>query len=130
MLIALWIVTFIAIALWSLFSWGLHALATTYSPLQWNVQALIDRIPYAETIGLWFPGWQDLLRTALDLLQTGFASVGNAAPTAVWVLWAAGVVFMLVASGLITLIGRLLARQFGAKPPPPSPSPSPQSATR
>ncbi len=125
MLIALWIITLIAIVLWSLFSWGLHALATTYSPLHWNVQALIDRIPYAESFDLWFPGWQDLLRAAVQLLQAASSSIGDAAPTFVWLLWGAGVVFMLLASGAITLIGRLLAREFGSKPPP-----SPQGAAR
>jgi cobalamin synthase len=125
MLIALWIVTFLAIVLWSLFAWGLLALATSYSPLQWNVQALIDRIPYAESFDLWFPGWQDLLRAIVDMLQAAFSLISDTAPTAVWVLWAVGVVFMLIASGAIMLIGRLLAREFGGKTPAP-----PQSATR
>jgi hypothetical protein len=58
----------------------------------------IDRMPYAETIGLWFPGWQDLLRSTVDLMQTATGWVGDAALTAVWLLWGGGVAFMLMGS--------------------------------
>ena len=74
MLIAIWILTLIGLALWSLASWGLHTLLTLDPMWVEDVEALIREIPYAEAIDRWFPAWRELLGV-LMITSKGAAGV-------------------------------------------------------
>jgi hypothetical protein len=74
--IAIWIFTLLGLALWSLLAWGLHALLSIDPHWLDDVEELIKRVPYADVIDRWFPGWQQMLAVAMDLAQTVLSWVG------------------------------------------------------
>ena len=85
--IAIWIFTLIGLVIWSLLAWGLHALLSIDPKWLDDVEALVRRVPYAELIERWFPGWQQLLGLAMDLAQTVLGWVGSNAPLVAWIVW-------------------------------------------
>ncbi len=121
MLIAAWILVALLLALWSLALWGVHALLTLDASRIADLKPLIDQIPYGAVIDRWVPGWQDLLRLAIDLTQTGLGWVGDVAPAIVWAVWGVGALGLVVLGGLLTLLVRLIrsasAPSGGAQPP-------------
>lgn len=116
MLIALWLITLFAIGLWSLAAWGLHAVLTLNTAALADLKPLIERIPHADLISQWIPGWQQMLQALVDLTQVVLGWVGGAAPVIVWVLWGLGVAVLLAVAGLLTLLVRLIR----SKTPPPA----------
>lgn len=108
MLIAIWILTLIGLVLWSLASWGLHALLSIDPRWVEDVEKLIHEIPYAETIDRWFPGWRELLGVLMDLSELVLGWVGNNAPLVAWVVWGVGAIVLLLGGLLLTLIVCLL----------------------
>jgi hypothetical protein len=122
MIIALWIVTALLLALWTLAGWGLHELIV--GGVQWigDLKPLIDRIPYAAIVEQWIPGWQDLLKATLDLMQDLLGWMGGAAPVVVWIVWALGAALLLGLAGVMTLVIALVRRNSPpAQPPQPRP---------
>lgn len=112
--IAIWIFVFFALALWSLLSWGLHALLSINPTWVEDVQALIERVPYAEAIDRWVPGWREMLAVAMDLAQMALGWVGTNAPLVAWIVWGLGALFLLATGGVLSLIVSLLRDR---KPP-------------
>jgi hypothetical protein len=108
MLAAIWIVTLIGMALWSLATWGLH-MVLTIDP-QWldDVEALARQVPYADKLELWFPGWQQLMHSAVDMAQVALGWVGSNAPLVAWIVWGVGALCLLGLGGLMTLMVCLL----------------------
>jgi hypothetical protein len=102
--IAIWILIFLGLGLWSLLSWGLHAVLTIDPQWIEDVQALIERVPYAEVIDRWVPGWRELLAIGTDLAQTVLGWVGSNAPLVAWIVWGIGALLMLAAGGVLSLI--------------------------
>ena len=102
--IAIWIFIFIGLGLWSLLSWGLHAVLTLDPQWIEDVQALIERVPYAEVIDRWVPGWRDLLAMATDLAQSVLGWIGSNAPLVAWIVWCLGALLLLGAGGVLSLI--------------------------
>lgn len=121
MIIAIWIVAVVLIGLWSLAGWGLYLLVT--GGVQWigDLKPLIDRIPYAAIVEQWIPGWQDLLRMALDLMQAVLGWLGGAAPVLVWVVWALGTGLLLVLAGVLSLVVALVRKSTPPQVPPQVP---------
>lgn len=111
MLLALWTLTAFALLLWSLSAWGLHSLLTLDPSWLDDVDLLIARMPFGATMELWFPGWQELLRVSIGLAQHLLHWVGGAAPFIVWIVWGVGTLILLLLSGCITLLVRLLRRR-------------------
>lgn len=111
MLFLLWTLTAFAIALWSLSAWGMHSLLTLDPGWLDDVDLLIARMPYASTIDLWFPGWQELLRLSIGLAQQLVSWVGGAAPWIVLVVWLVGTAILLLLAGGLSLLLRLLFRR-------------------
>lgn len=116
MLIAIWILTALALVAWSLLAWGTHALLTLDPGRVGALGPLIEKIPYGEWIDRWIPGWQDLLRLALELTQVVLGWVGSAAPIVVGVAWGVGTLGLLGVAGLLTLLVKL------ARPKPAVPA--------
>jgi hypothetical protein len=102
--IAIWIFTLIGLAIWSLLTWGLHALLSIDPKWLDDVEALIKQVPYADLIERWFPGWQQLLGVAMDLAQTVLGWVGSNAPLVAWIVWGIGALVLLSLGGLLSLI--------------------------
>ena len=65
-----------------------------------------------------FPGWEDLLRVAVDAAQWLLGWAGSAAPVLAWIVFALCASFVLAGAGLLTLSVKLLrkasARQASA----------------
>lgn len=111
MLIALWLLTLLAIGLWSLTAWGLHAVLTLNTGTLDGLKPLIDQVPHADLISQWIPGWQQMLQATIDLTQVLLSWVGGAAPIIVWVLWGLGVATLLAVAGALSLVIRLIRRK-------------------
>jgi hypothetical protein len=123
MQIAIWLITAIVLALWSLAGWGLYQLVASGAQLIGDLKPLIDQIPYAAIVEQWIPGWQDMLKLMLDLLQSMLSWLGGAAPVLVWLLWAVGTGLLLVIAGVLSLAVALIRKSM---PPPAQPPRLPQ----
>lgn len=115
--IAIWIFTFVGWALWSLLAWGLHAVLAIDPQWLDDVEALIKRVPYAEAIERWFPGWQHVLESAVDLAQTVLGWVGSNAPLVAWIVWGIGTLALLGGGGVLSLIVCLLTEKKAPQRP-------------
>lgn len=109
--IAIWIFTFIGLAVWSLLTWGLHALLSIDPKWLDDVEALVRNVPYADVIERWFPGWEQLLGVAMDLAQTVLGWVGSNAPLVAWIVWGIGALMLLAVGGLLSLMVCLLSEK-------------------
>lgn len=110
MMILVWVLALLGLVLWSLFAWGVHAvLSIDVSRLQ-DLKPLIDDFPYGEQIDRWVPGWQALLKLAVDAGQHLLGWVGAAAPWLAWALWLVGAGLILMVAGLGSLGVVLLRR--------------------
>lgn len=109
--IAIWILTLLGLALWSLLAWGLHAVLTIDPQWLDDVEALIKRVPYAEVIDRWFPGWEQMLGATTDLAQTVLGWVGSNAPLVAWIVWGIGTLLLLGSGGVLSLIVCLLTEK-------------------
>jgi hypothetical protein len=114
--IAIWIFTLIGLTVWSLLTWGLHALLSIDPKWLDDVQALVSKVPYADVIERWFPGWQQLLGVATDLAQTVLGWVGSNAPLVAWIVWGIGALMLLALGGVLSLIVCLLSEKKAARP--------------
>lgn len=103
MIIALWILTGLGLALWSLLAWGSYHLLTINPARLDDINALADRFPYAAWIEHWLPGWRELLALAVDVSKTLLGWVGDVAPWLVWGVWGIGAFGMLAVAGLLAL---------------------------
>jgi hypothetical protein len=133
MQIAIWLITAIVLALWSLAGWGLYHLVDSGVQLIGDLKPLIDRIPYAAIVEQWIPGWQDMLKLMLDLLQSLLGWLGGAAPLLVCLLWAVGTGLLLVIAGVLSLAVALIRKSMPPVPPgsqPPGPQPPNSQAPR
>jgi len=109
--IAIWFITLIGLALWSLLAWGLHTVLSIDPKWLDDVEALVKRVPFAETIEHWFPGWQQLLGVAMDLAQTVLGWVGNNAPLVAWIVWGIGALALLGIGGVLSLVVCLVSEK-------------------
>jgi hypothetical protein len=106
---AIWIFTIVSLVLWSLASWGLHAVLTIDPKWVEDVEALIRQVPYADTIERWFPGWREMLGVAMDLAQVVLGWVGSNAPLVAWIVWGVGALGLLGTGCVLSLIVCLLS---------------------
>ncbi len=114
MVIAIWILTLFGWALWSLGAWGLHTVlsldAMRLGDLKPMIDQLPERLPYASVIDMWLPGWRDMLKLGVDLMQTVLGWIGSAAPAVVWTVWVVGTLMLLGLAAAATWGVRSLAR--------------------
>jgi hypothetical protein len=111
-----WILAFIAIGLWTLVAWALHALlGLDVTALLGDLRPLIQDMPYGSVIEQWVPGWQALLHSLLSLVQTLLGWLGGAAGVIVVIIWALGAAVVVGVAALLTVIIRLV-RKDAARP--------------
>lgn len=108
MLAAIWILTLLGLALWSLAAWGLHTVLTLDPQWLDDVESLVRQIPYAQEIDRWFPGWRELLGVLMDLAELVLGWVGTNAPLVAWIVWTVGALGLLGLGAVLTLIVCLL----------------------
>jgi hypothetical protein len=118
MVAAIWILAAIALVVWSLVAWGLYRLLTLDPQWVGDLKPLIERIPFGEQFDEWVPGWQELLRTAIDLMQAILGWIGGAAPWLVGVAWGVGVALLLAGAALLAWLVALWRRRSGSGPHP------------
>ncbi|MCU0969217.1 MAG: hypothetical protein MUF03_10445 [Rubrivivax sp.] len=111
MLIAIWTVTLLLGLLWSLASWGLHALLSMDPGPLGDLKPMIDQIPHAAVIEQWIPGWREMLQLAVDATQWALGWVGSAAPVIAWGIWAVGLALLVGTALVLTLVVRLIRRK-------------------
>ena len=109
--IAIWILTLLGLTVWSLLAWGLHLLLSIDPKWVDDVEELIKRVPYADAIERWMPGWQELLHAAMDLAQTVLGWVGSNAPLVAWIVWGIGTLALLAGGGLLSLFVCLISEK-------------------
>lgn len=115
MLPALWILTLLGIALWSLCAWGLHALLTIEPQWLDDLASAIETLPFGPALTDWLPGWRTLVEAVAGATQDGLAAIAASVPWIVWLVWGAGTVTLLVlAGGLSLLVALLRPRPGGA----------------
>jgi hypothetical protein len=117
MVLAIWIITALLIALWSLLSWGAHGILTLGAGWAGDLEPLVDQVPHGNVIEAWIPGWQELLKLALDLTPTVLGWAGGAVPVIVWVAWSLGVAALVITAGVLTLVVSLLRKSMPQRPP-------------
>lgn len=126
MIAALWIFVLALLGLWSLVFWGLHSLLSMDQAWLGELKPMLERVPMADWLDRWVPGWQTLAELAIDAVQWVLGVLGGAAPTVVWLVWGVGTLALVAVGALLSLLVTLLsdrheARQPAASPPPPSP---------
>ncbi|MBI5259880.1 MAG: hypothetical protein HY855_25495 [Burkholderiales bacterium] len=124
MIAAIWIITAILVGLWSFAGWGAHTLVVRGVSWAGDLKPLLDQLPYGAVVERWFPGWQDALKLAIDLMQQALAWLGGAAPLLVWAVWGVGTAVMLIGAGVLTAIIALV-RKNSPPPVPPGAQPGP-----
>lgn len=103
MMIGIWVLALLGVGVWSLVSWGVHALLRLGPTRIGELEPLIAQIPFAAQLDLWLPGWQTLLQFALDLTQGLLAALNSAAPWLAWAVWAVGCGTIVCFAALATL---------------------------
>ena len=67
MITAIWIFVIALFSLWSLTSWGLYQLLALDNQWLGELKPLLERVPFAEWLDRWVPGWQALVELSIDL---------------------------------------------------------------
>ena len=121
MLIAVWILTLLMLALWTLGAWALAALLGADAGWVDRVQAWLFDAPWRAALDAWVPGWTMATQAALDALQSLLVWLGGTAPWLVWGAWGLGAVALLAMGGVLSLIV-VLVRRGTAPTCPPAPA--------
>lgn len=111
-----WILTLLALGLWSLLAWGTHVVLTLDPAVVGNLKPLVEQIPYGALIEQWVPGWQALLTATIDLTQSMLGWLGGAAGIIVWIVWGLGALLVVgggVVGSVIVALVRKGARAAG-----------------
>jgi hypothetical protein len=111
-----WILTLLALGLWSRLAWGTHVVLTLDPAVVGNLKPLVEQIPYGALIEQWVPGWQALLTATIDLTQSMLGWLGGAAGIIVWIVWGLGALLVVgggVVGSVIVALVRKGARAAG-----------------
>lgn len=107
MLLVVWILAALALALWSLGAWAVHALlqaAPGWVGDPKGVETAIAGMPMAAWLEQWLPGWQEMLRLSFETMQSALSWTSSAAPWIVWVLWGLGTAGIVAVAGLFSML--------------------------
>ncbi len=108
--IAIWTVTALALALWTLLAWGVASLLGLDPAWVGELRPWLDKIPGAAWLSDYVPGWHALALALINLTQAVLAWIGSGAGFVVWGLWALGALLLLAAGGLLSLIVKLMGK--------------------
>ncbi len=92
-LLLIWILAIVVFGVWSLMAWGLNALlvagASNAPAVESTIRSWLSPFPFLEN---WVPAIMSAVQAGTQFL----ASMGGWVPAAIWVVWAIGVVIILV----------------------------------
>lgn len=108
MLTAIWIFVVALLGLWSLTSWGLYTLLSLDNQWLGELRPLLERVPFADWLDRWAPGWQALAELSIDAVQVALGALGAAAPVVVWVVWGVGTLVLTGVGVVLSLLVALL----------------------
>lgn len=111
---AIWITAAVTLALWSAAAWLLVQAAQRGPAWVDHLAEWAARQPYGRWLDEGLPGWQELLRAVAELMQTLMGWLGVAAPWWPGLLWAIGVVAVLLVACAFSLFVVLLTPARGA----------------
>jgi hypothetical protein len=122
--LVIWILAFIALALWTATAWAVHALLSVDPAWVGDLAPLLDKVPFAAWLDTWIPSWDAVLSGSLELVQTLLKAAGGIGLWVVWVMWAL-VAFVIVAgAALLSVVVALVRKASGGVRPGSSPTPS------
>jgi hypothetical protein len=112
--VVIWVCAALALGTWSLAAWLLVEAARHGAAWieRWSAWAAAQ--PWGRWLDEWLPGWRELLGTLSELMTALLGWLGAAAPWWPWVLWALGVVFVLLVGSALSLVVVLLTPARGA----------------
>lgn len=114
MIVAIWIVTLLLLALWTLLAWAAAALLQSDAAWIDTLQRWLFDAPWRETLEAWLPGWSMTMQAMLDALQALLVWLGAAAPWLVWVAWGLGALSLLGLGALLSFVVVLVRRDTAA----------------
>jgi hypothetical protein len=110
MQILIWVLAAIALALWSLLSWGLAALLGMDPSWVGDLRGLVDRLPFADALDAWVPGWRAMAVALIGMTETLLGWVGQSAGLVIGLVWALGAVMIAGGAALLSLVVALVRR--------------------
>ncbi|MBS7808084.1 hypothetical protein [Variovorax sp. PCZ-1] len=107
MVIAIWLLAFLLLLLWSAFAWMTHALLGMLAGAPWEqLLSQLKGISPPEPFGAWWAFTVDLmapvLQFSLPILQGLLSFAGGALPVILIVIWAIGALILLALAGVAT----------------------------
>ena len=116
---AIWGVTLLCLALWSLATWGL-AMLLGHDP-SWlaDLNPLLLKVPFGNTLDDWLPGWQAMVSHGLASLQAVLLGLGRVGPWLLGSLWALGAACIVATGALFSLLVALVRRATRDQPQSP-----------
>jgi hypothetical protein len=115
--VIIWLLTLLAVGLWSVLAWGAHFVLTLDPGMVGGLKPLVDQIPYGALLEQWIPGWRGLLLATIEFTQSMLGWLGGAAGVIVWVVWALGAALLLLAGAVgsvLVALARKAARAAAA----------------
>ena len=109
--IAIWIIVGLGLGLWSLAAWGLFMLFGLDPHWVGDLKPRVAQIPGSDSIEGWLPGWQDMLRSLLDLTQTLLDWAGAPGQWVVSLVWAVGSLMILGTGAVLSLLVTLARKK-------------------
>ena len=117
MLLLIWTLAALGLALCALLAWALYALLRIDPAWLSDLPGLAQQLPFQGELDRFVPGWQELLRWAVEAAQWLLGWAGAAAPVLAWVVFALCASFVLMGAALLTLAVKLLRRQPAPRQP-------------
>ncbi|WP_157268935.1 hypothetical protein [Azohydromonas aeria] len=111
MLLLIWTLAALGLALCALLAWALYAVLSLDPAWLGDLPGLAQQLPFNGWLEQFMPGWEGLLRVAVDTAQWLLGWAGAAAPVLAWVLFALCASLVLMGAALLTLAVKLLRRK-------------------
>lgn len=115
--LAIWLIALVCLGLWSLLAWALAALLGVDPAWLGDLEPLLARVPYADVIEAWVPGWQALAASLLQLSQALLRWLGDLGPWLVLALWSLGAACIIGTGALLSFVV-VLVRRAGRRSSP------------
>ncbi len=115
----IWTLALLALSCWTLLAWATAWVLGLDPSLLGTWSGRLGEMPGAAWLDLWFPGWEGLMTTLLELTRSLFGALGQVGPWLVWGAWAVGAVVIVgCAAGGSALVA--VARRASARPAGPA----------
>jgi hypothetical protein len=100
----IWILAFVALALWSAAAWGVSALLGMDPAWVDGIKPALQGWPGTEWMEIWLPGWKALLLSLLDLSRALLGWAGTAGQWVVGLVWGLGALLIVGAGVVLSLL--------------------------